>query len=299
LRELLAENERDPSRFVIVRGTTHENAINLADGYIEDLERKYGGTLRGREELLGEMLEDSETALVRQAWIDNARRHIPNRFVRRVIGVDPAVTSRAGNDKTGIVEAGLGADGQAYVLADLSGKHTPAKWADIVLDAYVTDSCDCVIVETNKAGELVTQNLRAHAGKKGLNVVVIGKEERPRHVLGTVYVKEVHARGPKEDRAQPLSTAYERGRVSHVIGVDLSALEDVLTTWEPAQGQRSPDALDALVHAVGDLLGLLSNKPDPRNGFPGLLEVNKGLSRHAPSPSILNPLYGGGRGNRL
>ena len=284
LRELLAEAERDPSRYVVVRGTTHENAINLAVGYIEDLQAKYGGTLKGREELLGEMLEESEGALVRQSWIENARRQSPPRYERRVIGVDPAVTSRSGNDKTGIIDAGRGGDGQVYVIADHSAKLAPAKWAEVVLDAYVTGQCACVVVETNKGGELVTQNLRAHAGKKGLNVVVIGKDEVSQHVPSTVYVKEVHARGPKEDRAQPLATAYERGRVSHVIGSDLVELEDLLTTWEPTPGARSPDALDACVHAVSELLGWTSNKPDPSIGFKGILKVADAIARpHKPT----------------
>ncbi len=299
LRELLTESERDPVHHIVVRGTTHENAINLADGYIEELERKYGGTLKGREELLGEMLEESESALVKQAWIEKARRHAPDRFERCVIGVDPAVTSRASSDKTGIVKAGIGPDGQVYVTADHSGKYAPEQWAEIVLKSYVTGRCDCVVVETNKAGDYVTSNLRALAGTKGLNVVVVAKDATSRHVPGTVYVKEVHARGPKEDRAQPLATAYERGRVSHVIGVDLLALEDTLTTWEPVPGQRSPDALDALVHAVGDLLGLLSNKPDPRGGFPGIVQAAKELAKPTTPTLNLGALLGSGRGGRI
>lgn len=299
LRSFMARAESEPDRHIIVRGTIHENARNLGRGVIENLEREFGGTLAGREELLGEMLADSESSLVRQAWIDGARRNPPDRLSRKVIGIDPAVTSRSGNDKTGIVCAGLGNDGQVYVLKDSSGKHAPAVWADVTLDEYVSGRYDCIIVETNKGGELVTQNLRAHAGKKGLNVVVVGREERPTHTPGTVYVKEVHARGPKEDRAQPLATAYERGRVSHVIGVDLSNLEDMLTTWEPAPGQRSPDALDALVHAVVDLLGLLSNKADPRGGFPGIVEASRAIGK--PGPSVnLSTLFGGTRrGNRI
>jgi phage terminase large subunit-like protein len=291
LRSFVARAESEPDRHIIVRGTIHENARNLGTGVIDNLEREFGGTLAGREELLGEMLEESESALVRQAWIDNARRDAPGRLTRKVIGIDPAVTSRAGNDKTGIVTAGLGPDGQVYVLADCSGKFAPSAWAENVLDQYVRFACDCIIVETNKGGELVTSNLRAHAHSKGLKVVVVGKEERPNHTIGVVYVKEVHARGPKEDRAQPLATAYERGRVSHVNGVDLGSLEDTLTTWEPAPGQRSPDALDALVHAVVDLLGLLSNKADLRGGFHGIVEVAKAIER----PVNLSSLFGGSR----
>ena len=299
LNQWIARSATEPDRHVIVRGTIYENVRNLSAGVIEDLEREWGGTLAGREELLGEMLSESESALIRQAWIDAHRRHLPEGIRRRVLGIDPAVTSRAGNDRTGIVDVGVGVDGQAYVLGDYSGKHTPSAWGTIVLEQYVRNACDCVIVETNKGGELVTQNLRAHAGKRGLQIVVVGKDERTRHTAGTVHVKEVHARGPKEDRAQPLATAYERGRVSHVIGVDLASLEDTLTTWEPAPGQRSPDALDALVHAVGDLLEFGANKVDPSLAFRGLTAANKALAQGGGPGRSVSRVFGGGGGGRI
>lgn len=284
LLELLADAERDPALNHVVRGTTHENALNLGDGYVDELTRKYGGTAKGREELLGEMLTESESALVKQVWIDRARRKAPETLKRRVVAIDPAVTARQGNDTTGIVDLGLGTDGQVYVFGDRSGKLAPSAWADIVLDLYTRNGCDCVVVETNKGGDLVTQNLRASATRRGLEVVVLAKDAPARRTGGTVYVREVHARGAKEDRAQPLATAYERGLVSHVVGVELTELEDTLTTWEPSPGQRSPDRLDALVHGAVELLGLLSSRVDMSRGFVGLSEVAARVA--APRPSL-------------
>lgn len=299
LRSFIARSQSEPDRHIIVGGTIYENARNLASGVIEDLEAEFGGTSAGREELMGEMLEESEAALVKQAWIDAARRQRPDKIARRVISIDPAVTSRAGNDRTGIVDVGLGVDGQALVLGDNSGRYAPAAWGDLVLDLYVRGGCDCVVVETNKGGELVTQNLRAAATRRGLDVVVLGKDERPRRVAGTVFVKEVHARGPKEDRAQPLGTAYERGRVSHVIGVDLSSLEELLTTWEPAPGQRSPDALDALVHGVVEVLGLLSNRPDGTKAMQGLGAVTAALGGASPRSVSVSRSFGNDDGGTI
>lgn len=294
LKKLLKAAE-DP-RHVVVRGATHENPF-LAKGYTEKLEAELGGTQRGREELLGEMLSDSDNALIQDAWINAARRNMPDRLIRRVIGIDPAVTNRAGNDRTGIVDCGLGVDDQVYVLGDYSGRHAADAWAGIVLDSYVTNGCDCIVVETNKGGDLVTQNLRAHAGRRGLSIVVLGKDERSHRANGVVYVREVHARGAKEDRAQPLATAYERGRISHTNGVELSELEDTLTTWEPVPGQRSPDALDALVHAATELLGLSSNKPDLKAGFNGIEEVSRAIQAPVRSHISISDLIGGGRGH--
>ncbi|HZU84420.1 MAG TPA: terminase family protein [Polyangiaceae bacterium] len=277
LRQLLARAEADPARHRVVHGTIHENALNLGDGVLEDLDRQFGGTQRGREELLGEWLQDSEAAMVKQEWIDVTRRHAPDSYVRKVIGVDPAVSQRASSDRTGIVLAGSGVDGQTYVIADRSGRYGPEQWGAIVVDMYTHSGVDYVVCETNKAGDLVPAIIRSIAPSRGLTVVTVGADERPQRRPGTLFIKTVYARGPKEDRAQPVATAYERGRISHVIGADLAELEDTLTTWEPKPGSRSPDALDALTHAAVELLGLAENRPDPSVGFAGIQEMQDAL----------------------
>lgn len=293
LKKLLASGERDPVRHVVVRGRTHENAANLGAGYIEKLEEEMGGTQRGREELEGEMLEDSESALVKQEWIDDHRRDMPQSLRRRVIAADPAVTHRAGSDNTGIVEVGLALDGQALVLGDDTGKHDPPTWGKIILDRYVDHDCDLVIVETNKGGALLTQNLRACAKDRQLTIVVVDEKWRPQRVAGVVFVREVYGRGSKEDRAQPLSTAYERGRVAHVNGVDLKELEETVTTWEPTLGHRSPDRLDPLVYGVVEVLGLSDGRGDPSAGFRGLTTMSRALKASSPRTTLLG---GGVRG---
>lgn len=294
LLELLKRSAAEPDRHVIIRGTTYENLMNLGSGYVQDLERKYAGTAKGREELLGEMLDNADKALVKLEWIVRARRPMPARLVRRVISVDPAVTTRKGSDRTGINEAGLGVDSQVYVIADLSGKHAAHEWADIVLDRYVRGACDVVVVETNKGGNLLTQNLRAAAAKLGLVVRVVDDRWQPHHLAGTVFVREIYSRGPKEDRAVPLATAYERGRVSHVEGADLRELEEWLTSWEPVPGARSPDNIDAEVHAVGELLGFGRNEPEAREGFAGLTDMSRALTGAAAPATVSSPPRQGG-----
>ncbi len=282
LRALLQRAESDPDH-VVVRGTIHENRRNLGPGVIEGLEATFGGTIAGREELLGEMVEDSASALVRQAWIDKTRRPALQTYARKAIGIDPATTTGRGSDTTGIILAAKGHDGQGYVLADLSGKHTAPEWARIVLDTYVREACDLVVVETNKGGGLVVQNLSAAAESRGLRIVKLGKEERPQALPKVVYVREVYATGAKEDRAQPVATAYERGRISHVLGASLTALEDILTTWEPGPSTRSPDELDALVHVMVDLLELAHAHADPKASSKGLAKAVAALQPAARS----------------
>lgn len=299
LKELLAAGEADPTSHVVVRGTTYENAANLGRGYVGEMERKFGGTQRGEEELLGRMLDDSENATAKQAWIDGRRRQVPTVLARRVVSIDPAVTARKGSDTTGLVEAGLGTDGQGYVLADASGKLQPGEWAGKALDWYVEHRCDLILAETNKGGQLVTQTLRAIAKERGLEVIVIGKDERPARVAGKVFVKEVYARGSKEERAEPVGTAYERGRISHVIGADLSSLEDTLTTWEATPNGDSPGDLDALVHAMVEILDLSRNITDPKEDFRGITEVAKQLAAPQLATSLVRVLSTFGRGDRI
>lgn len=302
LSRLIREAEADPQKNRIVRGSTYENALNLGKGYIEKIERKYGGTRQGEEELFARMFDDAEGATAKQKWIDAARRRRPDRFLRTAISIDPAVTARAGSDTTGIVVGGICPDGQGMVLEDLSGKHSAGAWADATIDAYFRWGCDCVVIETNKGGDLVARNLRA-SNRKGVEIVILGKEEKARHIPGIVYVREVFARGEKADRAKPLGTAYEKGRISHMIGANLTELEELLTTWIPAPGKRSPDRLDATVHLMVELLELNEDQPDARRGFVGISNVVEAIqhpiAKTRARRNIATLLGGDGGGGRI
>jgi phage terminase large subunit-like protein len=150
-------------------------------------------------------------------------------MTRYVIGVDPAVTSTRRSDRTGIVLIGVGRNGHAYVLDDLSGQYAPHEWAAVVHDVYARyRAAGCVVVaEVNQGGDLVERNLRAH---------------NP-----SIAFRGVRAVRSKRDRAQPVATHYAQGRVHHV-GLHRE-LERQMTTWEPTDAD-SPDRLDALVWAI-------------------------------------------------
>jgi phage terminase large subunit-like protein len=279
LMERLAMHNDDPETHVLRRGSTYENAANLGPGVVAELERKYGGTSRAKEELLGEMIEGEDAALFTQVNLDLHRSECP-RLVRKVLGLDPAVTERAGSDRTGIVLAGTGPDERAYVLGDYSGKYSPAAWAAKVLDLHASERLDLVVVETNKGGDLLTQNLRAAARERGLRVELLTAQDKraPRYDARVLHVREVYSRGAKHDRAAPVATAYERGHVSHAMGARLGALEETLTGWVPTAGARSPDDLDALVIALTELLGL--HKDVVRvNSSKGLVEMSRAINQ--------------------
>ena len=216
---------------VLTRGATKDNRRNLARGVVADLERRYAGTRLGRQELDGEILDDNPGALWKRDGIDAARVRVAPDLRRVVVGVDPAVTSSATSDETGIVVAGLGYDGRFYVLGDYSGRYSPEQWASRAVQAYRGHKADRVVAERNQGGDLVERNLRT--------------------VDRNLPVTTVHAKRGKALRAEPVSSLYEQGRVSHV--GSLAALEDQMTAWDPGGDGESPDRVDALVYALDDL----------------------------------------------
>jgi phage terminase large subunit-like protein len=256
IRKLLDRAARDPERHLLIRGEMKENIDNLTKGYVEGQYAEYAGTRQGDAELLGIFRDDAEDAMFRQAWIDAARRDAPAKYTRRVIALDPAISERRGTDMSGIIEAGLGPDGQAYVIADDTGRHQWEVWGARVLDRYVAGECDCIVAERNAGGSAIVANLRAVGRERGLTVTVVEAAAPTRYVQGTVYVKETFSRTSKQNRADPVATSYQKGRVSHVKGAALEELETELATWVPDAGMRSPNRLDALVFACWELLAL-------------------------------------------
>ncbi len=224
----------DDARTAVTRAASKANAPALAPGFVRELERLYGASALARQEIHGEMLEDDETALFRRAWIDKARVREAPELTRVVVGVDPPVSSGRKADACGIVVAGRCAEGDVYVLADMTVQGlTPAGWAKRVRRAVEAHEADAVVVESNQGGELVSDLLKASTE-------------------GGARVARVHARAGKRMRAEPVALMYETGRVHHV-GL-LSELEDEMCLFGGAAGGgASPDRVDALVWAVSAL----------------------------------------------
>jgi phage terminase large subunit-like protein len=113
LKKLMADGAT-----VTSRAKTTDNAANLAPSFLASVLKRYGGTALGRQEIDGEIVEDRSGGLWRKSWFDQHRIAAPPELARIVVAVDPPVTSNTSSDACGIVVAGLGEDGRAYVLAD-------------------------------------------------------------------------------------------------------------------------------------------------------------------------------------
>lgn len=290
IKALLARARNTPRLHRVVRGATRANVANLSADAIAEWETEFGGKQEGREELEGELLDDSDGASFRQEWLDASRRDMPGRLERRIIVVDPAISVRKGTDDTGILDMGRGFDGQVYAIEDMSGKIPWETWGELVVTEYFRRRCDCIVVERNRGGDACIANIRACAKDKGIGVISVVGETATRHVQGTIYVKEVVGRDSKSTRAEPVATAVQRGQVSLVNGADLTELEEELTTWEPGPGAQSPNRYDAFVWGVIELTNLLQQDSIQRAG--GYLEAQKLLAQ---ATRTHNDPFGGGR----
>ena len=146
-------------KMVMTTGVFDENAANLNQDFVEEMRDTYAGTRLGRQELNAEILDDRLGKFWNMDNIDmNRVDHAPADMKRIVIGVDPSGTKNG--DETGIVGAGLGANGRFYILDDSSVRGSPHEWATRVCESYSKLNADRVIAEGNFGMEMVERNIR-------------------------------------------------------------------------------------------------------------------------------------------
>lgn len=239
IKRLLA----DPT-VLVTRMRTAENAANLAAGFIEAVANRYAGSVLGRQELDGELVEDREDALWTRRMIESAISEKPGELRRIVVAVDPPASSRRTSDACGIIAAGMGNDGRAVVLADATlNAARPQDWATRAVSLYHALAADCLLVEVNQGGEMASAVIRT--------------------VDASVPVKPVRAQRGKWLRAEPVAALYQADRVRHA--GRFRELEDEMCDFGPhgLSGGRSPDRVDALVWALSELL-LNGRDAEPR-----------------------------------
>lgn len=222
---------------IVTYGSTFDNSANLASTYLEAVKSQYEGTRLGRQELYAEILDEASGALWTRQLLSTCEVEVDNpvefakTLARVVVSVDPAVSSNAESDLTGIVVAGMDINGVCYILQDATDRFTPEGWAARAIELYNEYGADRIVAERNQGGEMVRYTFKT--------------------IDETIPIKLVHASRGKFARAEPVSALYERGRVKHVRGLDL--LEDQMVQWCPLGSIGSPDRLDAMVWAVTEL----------------------------------------------
>jgi phage terminase large subunit-like protein len=216
----------------VTRMKTAENAMHLAPGFLEAVVGRYKGSVLGRQELDGELIEDLPNALWSRSLFRRDAGDGP--LGRVVVAVDPPVTGGPKSDACGIVVAGQRGEG-AVVLEDRTLKPaTPLGWARRAVAAFHSHQADAIIAEVNQGGDLVKS--------------VIAQ------VDPAVPVKAVRANRGKWLRAEPVAALYGRGLVTHMAG--LNELEDEMCGFgaDGLSNGHSPDRVDALVWALTELM---------------------------------------------
>ncbi len=248
----LIKEIKNHRRTVISTASTYTNLKNLSANFKEDVIDSYEGTRIGRQELMGELLEDMEGALWKLAQIDALRisPSLPLELVQIIVAVDPSGGDRVTSDEVGIVVVGKDKDGHGYVLEDLSGRYSPSKWAQVAIKAYEDWQANKIVAEINFGGDMVENTLRAEK--------YVGAFEKVRASRG------------KQQRAEPIATLYgdptnpdtwlTKGRIHHV--GSFPKLEDEMTAWTP-ESNTSPNRLDAMVWGFT----ALKFKPNSSEGY--------------------------------
>jgi phage terminase large subunit-like protein len=216
----------------VTSGNTFENEANLAESALAMLKDKYEGTTLGRQELYAEIVDNLEGALWTNDLIEEARLKddTEKELTQIIIAIDPAVTSNANSDETGIVVVGKDHNNEFYVLEDLSGRHSADKWGRIAINAFYDWEADRIVAEVNNGGDLVERLIR--------------------NIDNNVPYRSVRATRGKILRAEPIAALYEQRRVHH-IGV-LPELESQMCSYT-GETNSSPDRLDALVWGLTEL----------------------------------------------
>jgi predicted phage terminase large subunit-like protein len=239
---------RDPQDYASLQMNPQDNAQNLAPGYIDTLQG-LSGRLQ-RRFLKGEFGDATPGALWPDEVLDKWRvidGGLPD-MQRIAVGVDPSGSGdedNAGNDEIGIIVAGLGADGNGYVLEDVTIKAGPATWGKVATGAYDRHSADVIVAEGNFGGAMVKHVIQT---------------ARPR----TPFKLVTASRG-KVVRAEPIAALFENGKAR--LAGEFRALEDELASFSTAgyMGDGSPNRADAMVWALSELFpGMTREKQIPR-----------------------------------
>ena len=223
-----------------------DNEENLPVDYLDSL-RKLPPRMRLRF-YEGAFLEEVSGALWTLETIEKWRTETIPDMQRIIVAIDPSGaddTDNASNDDIGIIVAGLGIDGNAYVLEDLTCKASPKVWGNLATTAFDRHKADLIVAETNYGGAMVKYVIQT---------------QRPR----TPFKMLTASRG-KVVRAEPISALTETGKIR--FAGTFPNLEEELCAFSTAgyTGEESPNRADAFVWAMSELFpGIVKEELKPK-----------------------------------
>lgn len=228
-------------RTKVIRGTTFDNAHNLAPTFLQNILDTYGNSKFGRQEIYAEIIEQIDGALWKYDDIIRIKSEDkPSKFDKIVVGVDVAVTNNKKSDETGIVIVGI-KENKAFVIGDETGKYSPNDFSTKLLIIHdklkeISNTIEFV-VERNQGGNFLENTIR-------LTESNLKRQE-------SLKIETIFSSKSKKERAESIYLLYEQKKVIHV-GY-LGDLESELFNWTP-ESRFSPNRLDALGFALSHLL---------------------------------------------
>jgi len=224
------KNKREDTTYI--ETSYLDNLQNLSQSFLDAAESSRNGNIEHYNHVfLGAWIDDAEGLLWNANIINRSKIQNRPENLRIVIAIDPATTSTATSDETGIVVVGSDTNNKYYVLDDFSGRYTPSEWAKVAHKAFIQYNADYYVAEKNQGGDMVKHVIQ---------------QEDSRNMI-----KLVTATKGKYTRAEPIYQLYEMNQVHHVGSFPL--LERQMVTFNPNENNSSPDRVDALVWGLTEL----------------------------------------------
>lgn len=279
MKQIVERAKVDPEDVRITTGSTYANRANLSKNFFKNTVSRYEGTRLGRQELMGELLEDVEGALWQHEWIDATRiirgdwypwwrgtyDRVPQRMVTKKL---PSNLLLPTPDMIEIPEplpydVPLPEMPRVVLAIDPNTSDDPnADEAGIVVAALGADGRGYLLDDRSElAGPTEWAKTAVYAYHEWLVDKAIAERNNGGEMVAitlhqvdpNVNVELVWASRGKTTRAEPVAALYEQGRISHV--GEFPELEDELCSWVSGS-PTSPGRLDAVVWAFTNLFNL-------------------------------------------
>ena len=176
----------------------------------------------------GELRQELEGALFNRDMIKHDPIPRDREYEKIIISIDPSVTAKATSDACGLIALGRVDDTHYDVLEDRTSIMTPKEWAEKAVSMYERWDANNILYESNQGGDLVKTVIK--------------------NINPNIMVIPIHARKGKRIRAEEILYLYEEGYVNH--GSYFKTLEYEMVTFTGDKKDKSPNALDALVHGL-------------------------------------------------
>lgn len=200
----------EDGRIVIEGKPTWEGfTLETCQGIVDDI-----GLSAFRSEYQHEII--AENAMYEHVTFKHIDKSETPPFWRKVIAVDPAVSSDDNSDSHGICVAGIADDGRIYVLNAWEKRASPEFALKKALYFAIKYGCDTVVIESNQGQDLWLNLWDTIVEESGL-----GEDKIP----GIQLVKATTSTGSKMERGQQLLVDYERGQIFHVLNEDNSHVQ--------------------------------------------------------------------------